>query len=247
MADEFHIFTSLRYDPKLQHVPSNEIANAVRNFENETPVYMLDFHRDRMLRAAKHWKWQSAIDVLAGHGGLQNLAQLIQETVGPSQSTPLRLKILVSREGEIKCEKSNTPEVPLENLLPKRLPPPASSGFEDDPKRKILYTLFVDHVRTTRSEFTHYKTTKRDMYDSARQRACISLTDLKEVLVVNQDDGSVMEGTITTPYFWRDGQWVTPPVATKFSWDDGSGGQDGTSRRWALERSAQLSSLEVYC
>ena len=74
------------------------------------------------------------------------------------------------------------------------------------------------------------------MYDAARERANIRPGVMKEVLVVNRDDQSVMEGSTTTPYFWRDGRWVTPPVSAKFSWKDGSGGQDGTSRRWALER-----------
>ena len=40
--------------------------------------------------------------------------------------------------------------------------------------------------------------------------------------------GEVMEGTLTTPYFWREGGWVTPR--------EGCGGNRGTTRRWALER-----------
>ena len=36
-----------------------------------------------------------------------------------------------------------------------------------------------------------------------------------------------MEGSITTPYFFRGGEWVTPPAA--------DGGNVGTTRRWALE------------
>lgn len=237
MNERFDLFTSLRYDPQLLRVTSKDNAGSGWNFENESPLYMLNFHRDRMLRAAKHWAWQSAIDALEGPRGLQNLARLIQRVVGLSQATPLRLKVIVSREGDVRCERGDTPEVPLENLLPLRLPPPSPSASKGDPKRIILYTLLVDDEKTPRSEFTHYKTSKRDMYDSARRRAGISLTDLKEVLVLNQHDGSVMEGTITTPYFWRHGQWVTPPVAAEFSWADGSGGQDGTTRRWALERS----------
>lgn len=36
-----------------------------------------------------------------------------------------------------------------------------------------------------------------------------------------------MEGTLTTPYFFRCGSWVTPKAT--------SGGNIGTTRRWALE------------
>ncbi|KAF7542318.1 hypothetical protein G7Z17_g11680 [Cylindrodendrum hubeiense] len=236
MNDEFSIFTSLRYDPRLLEVPGKGLIGGGWNVENESPLYMLDFHRDRMLRAAEHWKWQAAINALAGDDGLRNLNRLLQEEVGSSQTDPLRLRIVISREGEIEIEKAHTAERPLENLVPERLPPPESSPSESVPRREGQFTLLVDHGVTPRSEYTHYKTTKRDMYDSARKRANISPTDAKELLVINKEDGSVMEGTIATPYFWRDGQWVTPPVATNFSWDDGSGGQDGTSRRWALLR-----------
>lgn len=72
------------------------------------------------------------------------------------------------------------------------------------------------------------------MYNLARERMGIRLGQLKEVLVA-ATDGVVMEGSVTTPYFWRGGRWVTPSVGARFG-DDGCGGQDGTTRRWALER-----------
>ncbi|KAH7148790.1 aminotransferase [Dactylonectria macrodidyma] len=235
MSDDFSLFTSLRYDSRLRGVPVMGLTGESWNSENESPLYMLDFHRDRMLRAATHWKWQAAIDTLSGEDGLQNLARIAREAVG-SQTGPFRLRFLVSREGAITSQKFDTPEKPLESMFPERLPPPGSSFLRGDPTKENQFTLLVDQAVTSRSEYTHYKTTKRAMYDSARQRANISPTDPKELLVINKDDGSVMEGTVTTPYFWRDGRWVTPPVAATFSWDDGSGGQDGTSRRWALLR-----------
>ncbi|RSL93415.1 hypothetical protein CEP52_013287 [Fusarium oligoseptatum] len=236
MSEEFSLFTSMRYDPKLEKLQQQGLNGEGWNFDNESSLYMLDFHRDRLLRAATHWNWQPAIDRLSGVSGLQSLAQLIGEAIGSPPGTPLRLRIVVSRERDIKVEKFNVPEAPLENLLPRRLPVPSSGSSSDEPKKSPNYTLLVDQASTSRSEYTHFKTTKRAMYDAASQRAGISPADLAEVLIINQDDGSVMEGTRTTPYFWRDGRWVTPPISSKFSWDEGSGGQDGTSRRWALER-----------
>ncbi|KAF4471885.1 aminodeoxychorismate lyase [Fusarium albosuccineum] len=235
MGGDFSLFTSMRYDPKLEKLKQEGSSGEGWNFDNKSPFYMLDFHRDRLLRAATHWNWQHAIDQLSGPNGLQYLAQLVSEAVGPSQTTPLRMRIIVSRDGDIKVEKFNAPEVPLNNLLPSRLPAPSSTSSEKDPRKTPNFTLLVDQASTSRSEYTHFKTTKRAMYDAARQRACIAPTDPKEVLIVNQDDGFIMEGTITTPYFWRNDRWVTPPIAAEFSWDEGSGGQDGTSRRWALE------------
>ncbi|EWY91061.1 hypothetical protein FOYG_08337 [Fusarium oxysporum NRRL 32931] len=236
MSDDFSIFTSMRYDAKLAQLKSRGCGGEGWNFENNSPLYMLDFHRDRLFKAATHWGWQSAADQLSGDDGLSYLAQFIANCVGPSHPTPLKLRIVVSRQGDIRIEHSSTPEVPIQNLLPARLPDPFRPSLESEPQKGSAYTVLLDQVSTTRSEYTHFKTTKRAMYDAARQRAGISYADPVEVLVVNQDDGSVMEGTFTTPYFWRAGHWVTPPVAAQFSWEEGNGGQDGTSRRWALER-----------
>jgi len=50
-----------------------------------------------------------------------------------------------------------------------------------------------------------------------------------EVLLFNES-GLITEGSLLTPYFYRNGGWVTPAVE-----GDDVGGQRGTSRRWALE------------
>ena len=47
-----------------------------------------------------------------------------------------------------------------------------------------------------------------------------------EILLRNEH-GEVSEGTVTTPYFWRDGVWITPR--------ESCGGNLGTTRRWALD------------
>lgn len=66
------------------------------------------------------------------------------------------------------------------------------------------------------------------MYDYARQCASIqSYQDAKEVLLFNKEN-QIMDGSITTPYFFRKGQWVTPHADC--------GGQQGTTRRWALDQ-----------
>ncbi|KAL7824132.1 aminotransferase [Trichoderma gracile] len=236
MADNFSLFTSLRYDPALLELSSKSIDYAGWNSANRSPFYMLDYHRDRMLRAATHWGWEKAIRVLSGDQGLEALRKAAEKFIGPSQTTPLRFKILVSREGVVSFEKNNAAPVGLENLFPLRLPPPGSPSGPQEPKKSPCWTIVLDNSQTVASEYTHYKTTKRDMYDSSRERRAIALTDEREVLLVNHDDGSIMEGSLTTPYFWRDGRWVTPPVPATFNLGAGSGGQDGTSRRWALER-----------
>ncbi|KAH8911839.1 aminodeoxychorismate lyase [Coniochaeta sp. PMI_546] len=237
MANNFHIFTSLRYDLKLNIVPTRKLEYAGWNHAHESPFYMLDLHRDRLLRAAKHWQWDKAVEALEGDAGLQGLSDFLTRSLAELQETPRRVKVMVSAEGVLGCESSHVPETPLENLFPQWLPDPAAkaeAGF-NVPSKELVYEVLVDKVKTRRSEYTHFKTSQRDMYDEARQRAGIRLGDKKEVLLV-ETDGSIMEGSTTTPYFWRNGTWVTPPVSSRFSSPDGSGGNDGTTRRWALQR-----------
>ncbi|TDZ32521.1 hypothetical protein C8035_v011809 [Colletotrichum spinosum] len=202
-----------------------------------SPYYMLNLHRDRMQRAATYWNWAHAIEAISEDDGLQNLTDAIDAfLVQYGKENPLRVKVLLTAEGKLSCEASQVPAVPLENLFPQRLPPPSSPKEAGDPSGESPMEVVIDDTKTAQSEYTHYKTTKRAMYDTARNRASIAPTDRKEVLLVNSRDGTIMEGSLTTPFFWRDGRWVTPPVCTQFNPSNGSGGQDGTTRRWALER-----------
>ncbi|KAH7357856.1 aminodeoxychorismate lyase [Plectosphaerella cucumerina] len=234
MSADFQLFTSLRKDEALEGTPEHGPDHAGWNKTNKSSIYMLDYHRDRMLRAATHWKWAAAVDVLQGDDGLLRLAEFIDSSTA-EKGSPLRVKVLVAQDGQLACESSLVPAVPSQNLFPRRLPPPDAAAAEGGPLKENTFKVLPDGEPTSRSEYTHYKTTKRAMYDGARGRLGISLTDKKEVLLVNRDDGSIMEGSLTTPWFWRDGRWVTPPVPAVFSLDRGSGGQDGTTRRWALE------------
>ncbi|KAK4199366.1 aminotransferase [Triangularia verruculosa] len=236
MVSDFQIFTSLRYDPSLLQVHSNPaFTHANWNYNHASPFYMLDYHRDRMLRAALHWKWESAIESLSGEAGLQLLAESITANL-PRKDEPARVRVDVSEDGKLIAVASTILSVPLARLFPTILDPPAldlSSG--------TVFEVVVDATDNVNpSEFTHYKTSKRQVYDQARKQAGITSPAIaREVLIVDSRDGSVMEGSISTPYFFREGRWVTPLV-NKETNKDWHGGQDGTTRRWALERGLAL-------
>ena len=239
MAQEFSLFTSLRYDTSLKHVPASGLRYAGYNYENVSPLYMFEFHRDRMLRAATHWKWDRAVETLSGDDGLHALATEAERFVGSDGANSFRLRILVSKDGEVTFFKYHVPPTSLGNLFPERLPAPGAVPGPNEPETSAPLTLLVDNPNTQRSAYTHFKTTQREFYDQARTRAGIGAmgpADAMEVLIVNDQDGAIMEGSTTTPYFWREGQWITPPVSARFSPKEGSGGNDGTSRRWALQR-----------
>ncbi|KAK1828371.1 aminotransferase [Podospora conica] len=244
MSPNFQIFSSLRHDPSLPSVFGTAPPETSWNHAAPSPLYMLDFHRDRMLRAATHWKWHSAIELLHGPAGLERLASAIHQEIAKDLNPhpgPLKVRVAISPDGTMDLTTAPVPETALGNLFPSHLPSPHSpdSTTTNDPHtptRATPYEVVISPSGTPRSEFTHFKTTVREAYDAARQLADVSLTSKREVLLVNQADGSLMEGSTTTPYLWRGGRWVTPPVSRGFSAVDGSGGQDGTTRRWALER-----------
>lgn len=240
-AEGFQLFTSLRYDPMLRQ----PLANALCHGAWDSPLYMLEYHRDRMLRAATHWGWDAAVEVLRGEAGLLGLVDFIMGHIGETQTSPMKVRVSITKDGELRIDCAPVPEKPIASLFPRQLPPPgpqepqnggASQGI---PLKTLEYEVLLDGLGTTPSEYTHFKTTERAMYNGARQRAQINLPDMKEVLIVGEKNGAVMEGSVTTPYFWREGRWVTPVVSKEFSLENGSGGQNGTSRRWALERYCQ--------
>jgi 4-amino-4-deoxychorismate lyase len=245
-SPDFQLFSSLRYDPRLLTCPSN---TAITGFPS--PFYMLLFHRDRMLSAATHFGWSTAASRLSGPTGLSYLLQTINAAFDTTDNQPRRIRTVLDHEGNLLIEATPTPPKPLRDLFPSRLPPPGPAedvkvspltggvlelGPDDslsrgpgcgDPVRAEPYTILVDTERTEPSPFTTYKTTQRNMYVTARQRVGIeTFAEPKEVLIVSTGS-EVMEGSVTSVYFWRRGRWVTPPVE--------SGGQAGTTRRWLLE------------
>ncbi|KAK3351824.1 aminotransferase [Neurospora tetraspora] len=226
------LFTTLRYDPLLSVGSSDGSTSG---------LYMLPYHRDRILRAATHFNWPVVVSLLSGDSGLETLSSFIFSSLSDEQRAhPNRVRVTVSEQGELGITISPVPQVPSTfNFFPSSLPEPGT----DIPTISLIGTstpfeVLVDTQKSKKSTYTHFKTTKRQVYDEARKRHGIALTDRKEVLIVNEQ-GEVMESSIATPYFWRDGRWVTPPVRegegeTEGDW--GSGGNEGTTRRWALER-----------
>lgn len=235
MDESFSVVTVLRYDPAILEVTGPKFKHAGWNHENASPFYLLNFHHERMLRAVTHFQWQPAIDFLSAKGALQRIEIMSWDFIGASES-PMRLKILINRDGAVSFEKGPIPSLSLENLFPKSLPSPGRTGSEGDAPRVPKNTVVIGNQGTQRSEHTHYKTTLRGMYDSARQRVGIVAGDPKEVLILDAELNNVAEASLTTPYFWRNHRMVTPPVSKGFSEKEGSGGIDGVSRRWALER-----------
>jgi len=242
---DFQLFSSLRFDVLLLESTANSAQST-----SPSPFYMLPYHRDRMLEAAAHFGWLVAAERIRGPEGLQHLLTQLEAAIDIKSSTPLRVRTVLHYDGNITVETNLIPAVPLANLYPARIPPPApklevspltggammlgegdsiQSGItHGNPIYTQPWTVVVDPEKTAPSHFTTYKTTYRDMYTTARARAGIkSMTEPKEVLIISDTSSEIMEGSLTSVFFWRGERWVTPPVS--------SGGQAGTTRRWLLE------------
>src|SRR6266536_2601511 len=249
-SPNFQLFTSLRYDPHLTKLSINT-ESWDGDIKFRSPFYILAHHRDRMLQAAERFGWTVAAERIRGHDGFSCLIRKLEKSINLDNETrPLRVKVLLSKEGEITVEKGPTPEVGQTNLFPSRIPPskgeaegkmevsPLTGGAlmvgegdsgGGDPEMVNVWEVLLDTVRIKPSPYTSYKTTERDMYTEARERVGIkAFADKREVLIISEHDSEIIEGSLTGVFFWRDGKWTTPPVS--------SGGQVGASRRLALEK-----------
>lgn len=216
-APQFEIISSLRYDPALPNV----VAQHAHPYPEpaDSPYYLLSYHRDRLVIAARHFRWSRALDWL--QQDLKSFGKFLDDSI-PDRKQPWRLRVAVDCNGNGSVDVNPTAAIDPLNLL---IPPLHSS------ERSPVWRVYIDTEATTPSGFTTHKTTARETYTAARLRAGInSPAETAEVLVVNPEN-EIMEGSITTPYFRRRGPgggpvWCTPSL--------GSGGNDGTTRRYAL-------------
>ena len=231
-------FTSLRYDLQLLDCTAN-----TRLHGHPSPYYMLPYHRDRITEAAEHFNWAAfleVLDVIYSEAGVEELEDNIGQCLDSTSETPLRVRIAFKIDGKFTITSAPTPKKRIGDLFPIFMPTPGEIENGDDGTRQIPstdnpWTVVVDTQDTTPSSFTTYKTSRREMYDAARERAGVKdFTEPKEVLLIN-DQGEIMEGSLTTVILWRNERWTTPALI--------SGGQKGTTRRWLVEN--QLVEVEV--
>ncbi|KAJ5174680.1 uncharacterized protein N7482_000557 [Penicillium canariense] len=221
LSRSFHPFDTT---PTFRRGPSRNADTDSYPAPAQSPYYLLPYHRDRLISAAHHFKWASALDFL--QQDLESFEEFLDASI-PDRDKPWRLRIVVDCNGTASVDVNPTAAIdPLNLLIP--------SPYTDT--QSTIWQVYVDSQSITPSGFTTHKTTARDEYTAARMRAGISSPmETSEVLVVNPD-GEIMEGSISTPFFRRRNilknadkpgpVWMTPPLT--------SGGNAGTTRRYAL-------------
>ena len=99
------------------------------------------------------------------------------------------------------------------------------------------WRIFIYPEKIQVSLFTQHKTSHRSMYNAAR--SLLNDPSKGQEILLQNSHGEVMEGSISTPYFWRGARWVTPSHLC--------GGNLGTTRRWALEKNLATEGIIMAC
>jgi 4-amino-4-deoxychorismate lyase len=219
---DFHIFTTFRLDRTLL----SDDAHTVVCGGHESDVYLLPYHFDRLKAAAGTiggFHYPDAMSDLASfehriHGALkgsQSEVSIVQLNSDAEQEGPVvsRGKISWWPSGRLEVMLSPVPQT-FPNLLPK--------SFDNSPAP--VWTVVLDTRPTEIDLYLGTKTSCRMAYDRARKDAGLDPKSTTEVLLYDEK-GNIVDGSITTAYFYRDSTWVTPR----------SGGLEGTTRRFALE------------
>lgn len=224
----FRIFTSYRRDPER----SFQTPGTDREALQESAHYLLPYHRDRLMSSAIALGWSNAAAALAGEQGLDRLLEAVESHVssmigGKEDCDTRKIRITVSKTGDFEVDSLTIENIPLLDPREKELLPTTLSFLSSGPNFPRLCTVVLDREPTQPSIFTTHKTTARNQYNRARDRVNVSHVspNVGEVLIFNPAD-EVMEGSLSTPYFLRNGHWVTPALS--------SGGNSGTTRRFAL-------------
>jgi 4-amino-4-deoxychorismate lyase len=221
---EFEILSTVRYDPILMaknlEVDGNETGqseingfqNAQRDHPNgargakqpqmvpsENNFFLLPYHWERLKFSIAFFEWPFDVPYS------QLLGELLSAVRDLNPLDPYKLRVLVSRNGKMKVEaiavvKRNDLMSGLQDSIP---PGP------ENPQ----YSIYLDTQPTLVSAFTSFKTTKRDVYSSARERALPKDTGPSEVLMYNTRN-MITEGSITNVAFLRDGRWITPAITS---------------------------------
>lgn len=155
------------------------------------------------------------------------------------------MKILVSQDGRVWAECSPTAAPDL-SRFPSLHPGPSPFSPSLPQKPTSLPLLYLYPIATPCSIHTRFKTTRRGPYDAARRHAKLDdYSSLDEVMLLaadgEVDGGSVMDGSISSIYIFRDDRWTTPSETL--------GCQLGVTRRLALSNrwciEGRISMLDV--
>lgn len=224
--EDQYVFTSMRFDSNIKEKKRN--VGCCK--ESIKTAYLLKYHFDRLKDSAGHLGWFDAQKSLKRPVDFYCRIRYAVESHKKETGNrgPFKVRIQLKYHGNLNISVEpiiSRHKNPL--LFPTTLDIYQNRTSEASETSSIFKTV-LDVLPTAKSVQTKNKTENRTTYNYARACAGIqSYQDAKEVLLFNAD-GEIMDGSITTPYFLRNGKWVTP--------SNSCGGQLGTTRHWALDQ-----------
>ena len=220
-GDDFYIFSTFRVDAVLLSDDVHTSLCGGRKYD----IYLLPFHFDRLkIAAAKVSGFQYPKAMLSPESFEQEIQKAIKlsddEDRMQQPGSHVDAKQAVVRRGKISWWPSGHFDVVL-TPVPPTFPSLVPTSL--DTCSVPMWSAVLDDQPTETNLYTEIKTSHRTTYDRARESAGLNLKSTTEVLLYNAS-GEVIDGSITTVYFYRDNKWVTPQC----------GGLEGVTRRFAL-------------
>lgn len=221
LSGSLPVTTTLRYEANLV---SPQASNG-RNDERSTTIsdfYLLRFHQDKIMNAAKRFGWPvEVIKRYSGDRGLHVLYAMLLLQVHDDRrtDTPLQICLSLAKDGKLSMSSSTalSPGLlfPIDLFDDKTEPTIGAFGalYQRSPIR-----IFVDEQIPALAVDLESCRCPNLNFENASPTV--------EKLLVNKY-GEVLQGEFTTPYFQRDGAWVTPAFSGMLP--------DSVTRRYAIE------------
>jgi 4-amino-4-deoxychorismate lyase len=221
ISENFQISTAIRYESGLlKSQPSHDgIAD---RFMTMSDFYLLAFHQDKVMNAAKHFHWPiKLIQLYSGSRGLQLLFAKLLLHIHEDQKIdgPLQIHLALAKDGKLNIRSSPA-------LQPGLLFPVDLFDNEAEPQIRafgVLYQRTPIQV-VVGDQGTSLSGSRRSSILQSSYSSNASPT--QEQLIISQY-GEVLEGEFTTPYFARDGVWTTPAFSGVVT--------ESVTRRYAVE------------
>ncbi|TFY58494.1 hypothetical protein EVG20_g8129 [Dentipellis fragilis] len=216
-APDFELITATRYDPALL-LPAQ--WNTAANDGQPSPFMLLRYHHARLADSAHtHGEpWASTAAALADPSsdlGWPVFERRFQAAVRATLSHTGVLGITLAPAAPLSADPTLASTITRDtSILPPGLP--------------ALIPVRLDVLPTPATEFTRTKTTKREQYADARERAGLPPFGGDADVLLFSDGGRVSETSVRNVAFFRGGQWATPGRA--------SGCLEGVMRKWLLEQ-----------
>lgn len=224
----YALLASTRYDPFLLSCAWNN------DIDGPSPYLLLHYQADRLIASA-------ALNHQAfPHGTtFSNVKALCDKVVREHNiegETALKIRVVLNPPGELSATVSPATAFASDPTLPSLFNPVA-----DIPLTPVL-TIHIDTQPT--SDTISLKTTDRRAYDDARVRAGLQpvgsldppANDAPDDVILYNTRNHVTESSVCNVSFYRNGRWVTPPLA--------AGCISGVLRRWLIEQHRIFEAVE---